>query len=671
MESSLIDRLFELVQSHAGWLVAMSAVFAYFESLAVLGLLLPGVVLLFIIGAVVSGDLALFLACWMSAFVGALGGDWTSYWVGRHYRDRIDDWWLLRRHPDLMARARSAVARHGGKGVFLGRLLGPTRPVSALIAGAMNLPPRTMLMATVPACFVWVPIYMLPGLLFGASLELAAEFAGRLVLVLVILVLGLWCVLWLTRVVYGYTARRSGWWLRSLIRWSSDHPLIGRWVTPLFGEGPGRRELLSVTLLGLFLMVCLAVLLGVLIAAPFAAGTLDAERQLASLATSLRNHVADPVMIVIAFATDLQTLVLVAGAMALLMMALGRGNAAAHWLTATGGGWLLAELLNAWFGWLFPAPGAAPGYGEIPHRGLTVTTVVLGFFAVMIAKDLRAAHRKWPYLVNSVLLALATFANFYLGLVTPLGLVGALALGGGWLALVGIGYRQRALARRRPGILALLFYGSLMTVTAFVADGGYERMAEATRVTFPERTVSAEQWYAGAWRTLPALRTRLGDGDSERFDFQYAGSRQWLLERLARAGWRRPESRSLRWASLLSARPDPERMPHLPRDFAGQPEDLIMVRDRTDGRRVVLRLWATGMHLGPDQVPVWVGQVRIEAVEDLLGLFNRWRDTGNQGAALQALSESVAPLVPVIVGDGVRLISPRVRPRDRLRPGAG
>lgn len=657
MESTLIDRIFELVQSHSGWLIGLSAVFAFFESLAVIGLLLPGVILLFIVGAVVSGDLSLFMWCWASAFCGALGGDWTSYWIGRHYRERIDGWPLLRNHPELMARARSAVVRHGGKGVFLGRLLGPTRPVSALIAGAMNLPPRTMLAATIPACAVWVPIYMLPGLLFGASLELAAEFAGRLVLVLVLLLLLLWGVTWMTRVVYGYTARRSSWWLRSLIRWSSEHPLIGRWVEPVFGTGPGRRELLSVTLLGLFLMVCLAVLMGVLVAAPFAAGTLDAERQLASVAASLRNHVADPVMIVIAFAADLRVLTLVAGIMAVLMLALGRGNAAAHWLAATAGGWLLAELLNGWFGFLFPAPGAAPGYGEVPHRGLTLATVVLGFFAVMVAKDMRAVHRKWAYLVNSLLLALVSFASFYLGLVTPLGLVAALALGGGWLALVGIGYRQRALSRRHPGMLALLFYGLLVSVTAFQLDGGYQRLAEDTRLELPRQTLSVDEWRAGGWRSLPTVRSRLGRDASQRFDFQYAGSKSWLVERLARAGWRRPEVRSLRWSSMLSARPRPERLPHLPRDFAGKPEALIMIRERDDGRREVLRLWASGARLQPGGRPVWLGQVRIEAVDDILGLFNRWRDTGEGQAAMQALEKTLDAVDLRAVGErGLRLI---------------
>jgi len=662
MDSSLITRLIDLAQAHPVWLVVLSALFAYFESLAVVGLLLPGVVLLFLVGAVVSGNPDLFLWCWLSAFVGALGGDLTSYWVGRRYRDRIDGWWLLRRHPELLAGGRRVVARHGAKGVFIGRLLGPTRPVTALVAGAMNLPPRTMLLAAIPACAVWVPLYMLPGLVFGASLELAAEFAGRLVVVLLIVVIGTWLVAWLTRLVYNFTARRSGWWLRSLIRWSSEHRLIGRWVEPLFGAGPGRREMLSVTLLGLMLVVCLAVLLGVLVAAPFATGTLDAERQLASLAASLRNHLADPVMIVLALAADLRVMGLVAGLMAVLMLSLGRGNAAAHWLAATAGGWLLAELLNGLMGLMIQAADVPSGYAELPHRGLTLATTVLGFFAVMVAKDLRASRRKWPYLVNTVLLALVSFACFYLGAATPLGLLAALALGGGWLALVGIGYRQRALFRRHPGLMSAAFYLLLFALVAFSAGQRYEPLALETRLVLPERSMSLDEWRRSGWRELPELRSRIGRVQTQRFDLQYAGRLGALVERLEAGGWKQPRQRTLRWSALLGGRPDPERLAHLPRDFAGYPPSLLMVRERDDGSRTVLRLWPSGTRLEPVDAPVWLGQVRIEATGEWLGLVNRWREIGGVEPALGELWATVPSAWIEPVEAGPWLISPLPAP---------
>jgi len=106
-------------------------------------------------------------------------------------------------------------------------------------------------------------------------------------------------------------------------------------------------------------------------------------------------------------------------------------------------------------------------------------------------------------------------------------------------------------------------------------------------------------------------------------------------------------------------RPDPDRLAHLPRDFAGQPEDLILIRDHGDERREVLRLWVSGTRLRPGEVPVWLGQVRIEAIDEIFGLVNRWRDVREPDAGWQALKKSLGDRVGIrSVAEGeVRLIS--------------
>ena len=93
-----------------------------------------------------------------------------------------------------------------------------------------------------------------------------------------------------------------------------------------------------------------------------------------------------------------------------------------------------------------------PRAGEIQIDGavllFTLATATLGFFAVMLAKDVRARRRKWPYLAAVLSLAVIGFAHFYLGRASLSGLVAGWALGSAWLAGVGIAYRQRA--RMRP-----------------------------------------------------------------------------------------------------------------------------------------------------------------------------------------------------------------------------
>ncbi|MFU8831597.1 MAG: VTT domain-containing protein [Wenzhouxiangella sp.] len=655
MEDGIFANLMDMVQTYPGWLIGMAFAFAFLESLAIIGIFVPGIVLLFIVGAVVGMDGALFVACWLAAAAGALSGDGISYWLGYRYSDRIPRLWPLSKRPEMLAAGQTLFARHGGKGVFIGRFIGPIRPVVPLISGMMGMRGTSFLLYATPACLLWAPLYLLPGMLFGASLELAAEFAGRLALVLLILVLGTWFVVWLTRVFYEYTARRSGWWLRSLIRWSREHPFLGRLVAPLFE--PGGREVISVTMLGLVLLASLTLLLTVLVLAPFAAGAWDAERHIAGWATSLRNHIADPLFVALALAGQMKPMAILAGAMTLLLLALRRTKAAWHWLAATAGGWLLAELLNRSMGLIVVQPAFMPALGEVPHRGFVMATVVLGFFAVMLAKDLNARRRKWPYLLAAALLGLIGFAHFYLGLASLSGLLAAVALGLGWVALVGIAYRQRALSRRRPGGLALAFYALAIGIAAINIRAGYEPLLEASGVVLPEREIARQHWQEQGWRELPQRLSRFGRAERARFDFQLAGELERVERQLMAHGWEtvdRPDARAV--LSLLLERPDPDRLPHLNKDFAGHPDNLIMRRVSSQGDVNLVRFWASGARLEPDDVPIWLGQVRRVRPARVTGGLSRWIEVDfSRDAAVRALDRSMASWWRKSTDDGLRL----------------
>ncbi|MCR6495433.1 phosphatase PAP2 family protein [Thermomonas sp. S9] len=59
-------------------------------------------------------------------------------------------------------------------------------------------------------------------------------------------------------------------------------------------------------------------------------------------------------------------------------------------------------------------PTAADGFG-FPSIAVTMTTVVFGFFAVLIARELPGRQRVWPYLLAGIATALVGFARLYLG----------------------------------------------------------------------------------------------------------------------------------------------------------------------------------------------------------------------------------------------------------------
>ena len=671
MENGLIGNFLELIESRPLWLVAAAFGFAFLESLAIVGLILPGILLLFLVGAVVGFDLTLFVWVWLAASLGALSGDLASYWVGRHFRDRIPQWWPFYRRPELLSSGQQLFARHGGKSLLIGRFIGPMRPVVPMLAGTMGLRRFVFLSFAIPACILWAPVYLLPGMLFGASLDLAADLAGRLVLLLVLAVLGGWFVAWMTRVIYEFTARRSGWWLKGLVRWAHRHPVAGRVVGDLFE--PGRHQVISIALLGLLLMVALVLLASALILAPLTLPAWDADLQIAGLAASLRSHLADPLFVVLVLAGDAQVLAVLAVVVAGMLLLQRRAHALRYWVMAIGGGWLLASGTAFLMGFLVATDATGSGLDEVPHRAFTLASLVFGFFAVMVAKDLNARRRKWPYLASSVTLAALGFAQFYLGQASLIGLLAAFALGLGWLALIGIAYRMRARPRTHPVWFAAVLACAFVLIAGVHVQAGFEDKLIASRLELPQRQLDRSSWLETDWQHLPKRRSRLGSYQQQRFDLQLEADLDTLKTALLTRAWHRPPTADL--LSLLAglAAEAPADAPTLPRDFAGRPEDLVLFLAVDQDSHVALRLWDSGARLAPGGSVLWLGQARVLSLKTgWLGGMQRWKEVSDSRPdALAALLDALPELQALEKSDGTVLLSPRTQSGPQpARPAA-
>ncbi|HET6725929.1 MAG TPA: DedA family protein [Gammaproteobacteria bacterium] len=210
MFSDILHTLLAWVSTNPGWAgVAVFAV-ACLESLLVVGYLVPGIIILFGVGALIGGGYLMFwpIAIWAAA--GAIVGDVASYLVGYIWRDQLQQGWPFRRHPALYAKGVKFFDDHGGKSIIFGRFVGAVRPLIPAIAGMTGMPPIRFAIVDVIASILWSPAYLFPGMVFGASLELAAAVAGRLMLLVGLLAVCLW-LLWIA-------AKRIVRWVREPLR---------------------------------------------------------------------------------------------------------------------------------------------------------------------------------------------------------------------------------------------------------------------------------------------------------------------------------------------------------------------------------------------------------------------------------------------------------------------
>ena len=153
----------DFVRAHEGWAAPICFALAFGESLAFISFLLPATVVLIAVGGLVGHAGLAFAPVFIASAVGAALGDWLSFWLGRHFEDRIAGVWPLSRHPEMLVRARGFIDRWGAFGVFGGRFLGPLRATVPLIAGLAAMPLLPFQAANWTSALVWAFLILAPG----------------------------------------------------------------------------------------------------------------------------------------------------------------------------------------------------------------------------------------------------------------------------------------------------------------------------------------------------------------------------------------------------------------------------------------------------------------------------------------------------------------------------
>jgi len=159
----LAQPLLELIKEHESWAIALMFITGFGESFAFLSLLFPGTTLLIAAGALMKGGTLPYLPVMVGSILGAVLGDWVSYWIGRRFGGSMARLWPFTRHRELLPSGIQFFERHGGASVFIGRFFGPIRAVIPLAAGIMRMPRGRFWVANIGSALVWAPMLLLVG----------------------------------------------------------------------------------------------------------------------------------------------------------------------------------------------------------------------------------------------------------------------------------------------------------------------------------------------------------------------------------------------------------------------------------------------------------------------------------------------------------------------------
>ncbi|MES1929695.1 membrane-associated protein [Salinisphaera dokdonensis CL-ES53] len=649
MGHDLLETLLAWVSTHPWAALALVFVIALGESLFLFGLLVPGALFMFAFGALIGANLLPLGATFVAAIAGTLLGDGLSYALGRRYVGHLTALPGFARAPVLVARGERFLSDHGGKAIILGRLIGALRPIMPTVAGAAGLSVTRFLIMDVIATAIWAPCYILPGVVFGASLDLAAQVATRLAVLLLAVVTIIWATTVSVRFLLagGRVATRR--YAGRLLAWSRRHRRLGLLGPRLADPRQPEIPALAVGAALLMLATGIAYLLMWGWQRPVYPGRFDALTFY--LVQSLQTPISDQIAFAIAQMGSPLIYLPFAAVLAGVLALMGNVRAAGHWVVALGFSALVALILRWWLA--IPAPTSYfhggvtdPLFLAGGGQDLLLCATVYGLAGIMIAAGRPETERPYYHSITVVGVVLIALARLYLGLDWASDLFIGLTIAFGWLNMLVISYRrQRPQPVRGRQVLSVLAGFAVVAVVAgILPDTTYRAWAQAEAEHTPPLV---RDWPGTGYAGLDQRIKDIAGRESAPLNVQAVGTIGELRGALAHAGWlgapRLGLTQPLRWLVTDTGIAE---LSVLPRIHDGRQPSITLVHEipATDGtqadpmRRRVLRLWRTHRRRAEDDRPLWVGSTDMQQVEQRLSLMATAADQRRYDWALRALA---------------------------------
>ena len=612
-----MEALLDYLTNHAA--LAYCAVFlgAFLEAAAVIGTAIPGSSTVFVGGLLVGAGVLDVWLCAGIAIFGAVLGDGFSYELGHRYRERIYTLWPISLFPGFLRRGADFVHQHGAWSIFLGRFAAPVRAIVPVIAGISNISRARFYAWNVVSALAWVAAHLIPGVVLGASIQLAGAMSSRLLALVLVILLLLWIAYAAIRTLLSSAQHRWRALSDRLLRWAGRHSgLIPRYLRSLLD--PQNPEAASLLLSAMLLLAAAWGFFAILDNVVSNEALVQFDRAAYSLAQGLRSASVDRFFVAITELGDTTVSLAVSIAVLLYLLWQRSWRTAMYWTAAVAFAECAVAALKHTLARARPTAGLETY--SFPSGHATLSLVVYGFLAYLLLRKQKRAIKIGAGIVLGALVGLVSLSRIYLGVHWFSDVLAGLALGLSWILLLSIAYSHHVHGESiRPLPL------TVVVAATFAMSGLFEvsrlHKTDIARYAYAPRSavLTLDKWLAQDWQLLPARRLEL-DGDAdEPFSIQWADSEQQINEALRHAGWDAP----MKWSAMsamyfLAPKSQIADLPVLPKLNEGQSQSMAFQKRDGPDRRLVLRLWRTPYLVafpGP-ALPrlLWLGTVEVERV---------------------------------------------------------
>lgn len=617
------DHLLHLLNEHSTWTLGVVVLAAFLESLALIGTFIPGSTAMFIAGALAATGTINLGWLFVCAIVGAVAGDGVSFWIGHRYRDSLALMWPFRSHPAILERAQAYFLKQGTRSVILARFVAPLRAVVPIVAGMAGMAPMRFFVMNVLSALVWAPAHIVPGVVFGASLQLAGAVSFRLVVIIAIVAFAVWLIWRFVRMLLLHIDNWAGASRRSAANWAAQHPgHAARRLARLLD--PAQPALGAIIVITGLVPVCAAIFSYVLDNVLRGAPLVQLDQSVRQFLQSIRTTWADVTLARVETLGSGWTLAALVATMAVWMAFERRWRTIAYWMLAAAVSQLLILTLRFVIHHSAPDAQSVEAY-VFPSDRVASMVIVYGFVMFLLVRRASMLEAALVAALGNAIVVSVAFAGLYFDRFLFSDAIGGAAFASIWVAAVVLTslwrYPKRPPQRAFMPPIVLLVLVAAFVLQTVLPGRAPAPPASASAAPHPPVVVTQLQWSDSLWRTFACYRFDMKGTRREPMTIQWAASASDLRAALRDAGWSEGPDFSVRSVlSLVAPHVDAMTLPLLPKLNNGLPSPLVFSRARLTGdmgapgsRRDVLRFWPTGYALAPrdgaEPTPIWVGSL--------------------------------------------------------------
>ena len=107
------------------------------------------------------------------AYVSSFLSDIASFFLGYSLRNSLRKIWPFTKYPHFLQNGQAFFKKYGMVGLFVGKFIGPIRPLLPITAGSLNMNLKKFFLVEILSCFLWALVYTVPG--YYAAQALVSE----------------------------------------------------------------------------------------------------------------------------------------------------------------------------------------------------------------------------------------------------------------------------------------------------------------------------------------------------------------------------------------------------------------------------------------------------------------------------------------------------------------